>query len=1140
MAVIYDNINQKFVEGLRATISNQGVNRVDFCVGYFNLRGWKCIYDLVENLPGDYVYETKGDDEEEQFRYCRLLIGMQKADEELFQDFYSPYGMPKMSSERVQMSKRELVEDFKNQITYGVPTKEDEKALQMLLEQLKAGKVVVKLYLKNQLHAKLYLAYRPIDKSQPILSLLGSSNLTFAGLKGQEELDTEIPDRDNAKTLADWFEDRWNEKYCIDITSELIKVIEESWACKIATPYQIYLKTAYHLSREARESISEYNLPDVFSKELFDFQQTAVKVAARHIEKRGGAMIGDVVGLGKTISACAVAKVYEMQHACSTLILCPRNLVDMWEDYVRRYDLKADVMSVAKSFDEKKMRFYRLVIIDESHNLRNTNGKRYKNIKSLIDYQGCKVLLLTATPYNKDYRDLSSQLRLFIAEDTDLGIMPEAYIKKLGGKQEFSVKHSDTFLRSITAFEHSNESEDWQSLMRMFLVRRTRTFIKNNYAYTDETNGRKYLLLNDGTHSYFPERQAKSVKFDVNEQFARLYSEDMLDKLSSLKLPRYELGRYIDKNIKDDVSEEKKQIFANLAAAGNSMIGFCRSMFMKRLDSSGMSFLISVYRHILRNAIFIYALNNGLPLPIGDTGEMRDNYDEGDSDTDDFFDSEESKPLSKNFPTELKEYLKQAEKYYHIIPFEKKSIKSLPADYFTDSLKTALKKDSDILISMLSLCGEWKAREDKKIDALQSLITEKHKEDKVLVFTQFTDTAEYVAEELKNRGLEKYGKIACVTGDTENITNIVSRFSPESNKAEIAEKDDLRVLIATDVLSEGQNLQDCHVIINYDLPWAIIRLIQRAGRVDRIGQKAEQIQCYSFFPAEGIDKIIHLRTRLNERINQNAKVVGSDEIFFEGNEKNLKDLYNEKTGILDEEDDGDVDLASAAFQIWTNAVKKDKSLEKTIPALTNLLYCAKPSKTDFKKAKSVSKESRTAQSNGVITYARTKEGNDMLFWLDEKGEAVTMSQKTILDAMACDENEKNVPTLPNHHELVEKSVKLINEYSSKTNSGILGSRFSTKYQLYTRLKTYCDENEGTLFIPHNLRTAIDDIYNYTLKEKARDTLSLLLRRGASINTIAELVVEYKDNDELVIKKLDELENRPPQIICSMGVIAAKS
>ena len=198
MAVIYDNINQKFVEGLRATISNQGVNRVDFCVGYFNLRGWKCISDLVENLSGDYVYETKGDDEEEQFRYCRLLIGMQKADEELFQDFYSPYGMPKMSSERVQMSKRELVEDFKNQITYGVPTKEDEKALQMLLEQLKAGKVVVKLYLKNQLHAKLYLAYRPIDKSQPILSLLGSSNLTFAGLKGQEELDTEIPDRDNA------------------------------------------------------------------------------------------------------------------------------------------------------------------------------------------------------------------------------------------------------------------------------------------------------------------------------------------------------------------------------------------------------------------------------------------------------------------------------------------------------------------------------------------------------------------------------------------------------------------------------------------------------------------------------------------------------------------------------------------------------------------------------------------------------------------------------------------------------------------------------------------------------------------------------------------------------------------------------
>ena len=122
-----------------------------------------------------------------------------------------------------------------------------------------------------------------------------------------------------------------------------------------------------------------------------------------------------------------------------------------------------------------------------------------------------------------------------------------------------------------------------------------------------------------------------------------------------------------------------------------------------------------------------------------------------------------------------------------------------------------------------------------------------------------------------------------------------------------------RILIATDVLSEGHNLQDAHVIVNYDLPWAIIRLIQRAGRVDRIGQKADKIYCYSFFPADGVEEIINLRGRLNDRINANANIVGSDEVFFEGNEQNLRDIFNEKSGVLDDADDGDVDLASGGI-----------------------------------------------------------------------------------------------------------------------------------------------------------------------------------------------------------------------------------
>ena len=170
------------------------------------------------------------------------------------------------------------------------------------------------------------------------------------------------------------------------------------------------------------------------------------------------------------------------------------------EKYVAKYDLKAEIMSMAKPIDVDSARYYRLIIVDESHNLRN-GGKRYQNIKQLINHQDSKVLLLTATPYNKDFSDLSNQLRLFLSDDQDLGIRPEEYIRSLGGERQFVQKHSDVFIRSIKAFEKSPYVEDWNELMKLFLVRRTRSFIKQYFTKTDASNNRKYLEFPDGRRS---------------------------------------------------------------------------------------------------------------------------------------------------------------------------------------------------------------------------------------------------------------------------------------------------------------------------------------------------------------------------------------------------------------------------------------------------------------------------------------------------------------------------------------------------------------------------------------------------------------------------------------------------------------
>ena len=390
MARIYDNIEVKFKEGLQGIMTSGGVERVDFCVGYFNLRGWNMIVNQVDELPGGYVYEN----DEQKYRVCRLLVGMHRPPEELIRNIYGQSNNY-VDADYANKCKLQIAADFKKQLLIGLPTKQDEWTLRRLSTQLKDGKVAVKLYLKEPLHAKLYLAYRPSDFSSKIIGIMGSSNLTYSGFTGQGELNADFTDSDHVKKLANWFDDRWNDRFCLDITQELIKVIDESWASEqIIPPYYIYLKTAYHLSQEARSGIKEFTLTPEFRHELFDFQQTAVKIAARHLrnEKRGGAMIGDVVGLGKTITACAIAKIYETTYASSTLVICPANLQDMWRKYAIKYDLKVDIMSMSKPIDVDNARYYRLIIVDESHNLRN-GGKRYNNIKTLIEHQDSNVLL---------------------------------------------------------------------------------------------------------------------------------------------------------------------------------------------------------------------------------------------------------------------------------------------------------------------------------------------------------------------------------------------------------------------------------------------------------------------------------------------------------------------------------------------------------------------------------------------------------------------------------------------------------------------------------------------------------------------------------------------------------------------------
>ena len=1117
MPRIFDNISEKLLTALQQTM--QSADRADFCVGYFNLRGWRLIREEIDQLS------------DAEPASCRILIGMNPTPRDELREYFSLRARKPIDQQQILRRKRRIVDDFRRQLSFGAPTNQDEQGLRDLARQLRSGKVRVKLFLRYSLHAKLYLIHRE-GFTAPTVAFLGSSNLTLAGLSKQGELNSEVTDYHACEKLKQWFDERWDDCWCLDITEDLVEVIDASWARKeLLTPYELYLKIAYHLAQEARAGLNEFKLPREFEDKLLDFQAAAVRIAARHLNTRNGVLLGDVVGLGKTIMAIALAKIFheDQSPAWDSLIICPPNLVPMWQRYVDEYCPSARVLSLGLATKElADLRRFHIVIIDESHNLRNRDTQRYRAVHDYISRNDSRCVLLSATPYNKNFLDLSAQLRLFIGEDDILGNRPERYLKTVGEaqfQQQFQA-HS----RSIVAFEKSEHPDDWRELMRHYLVRRTRSFIENNYAQTDQETGRRYMKLQDGERFYFPRRVPKTVTLETSPQYQRLYSDRVVELVNDLSLPRYGLGHYVDNKAAETATAAEKRQIDNLSRAGKRLMGFCRTNLFKRLESSGASFLQSVDRHIARNFVFLHAIEQDLELPIGSLDAHILDPDTQDEDSDSFFvavsldkDGDEADAAESDDRGDSD--AQRARAAYDLFAGSyRRRFKWLRASLFSDDLERELRADIEKLTSVTQLCGEWNVAEDTKLAALQRLISQDHADEKVLVFSQFADTIRYLQAELTRQGA---AALEAATGQHDNPTALAQRFSPVSNELRRKPDAEIRVLLSTDVLSEGQNLQDSAIVINYDLPWAIIRLSQRAGRVDRIGQQAEEIRCYTFLPAQGVEAIIRLRSRVRQRLEANGEVLGSDEQFFEDDKqaRQLRDLYTEKSGILDLEADSEVDLSSYAYQEWANAIKDEPWLQNKIEALPDGVFSSRRFRGSLDRRQ------------GVITYVKSGNDTDALVWLDKAGEIVTESQLAILQAAKCEPDTPTQARHPLHHGLALAGVEKTQEadYIAIT-GGQLGRPNSTRRRAYEALKRHLEHMRAhePLFLKTELEQALDDVYRHPLLESARDRLNRQLNAGIQDETLAELVVNLWKDDRLSRKQATDEESEP-RLLCSLGL-----
>lgn len=1099
MPNIFDNLTEDTRLGAALRDSLHYFDTVDVATGYLDLRGWSSMADILDSKP------TPGPGDRPA---ARVLVGMVAPSDsqqllDLLQDDLQPpeYGSDIHDRERAFARRDQLAAHLRTQLMRGLATTQGQATLQTLKRQLTDGLVAMKVFTETPLHGKTYLFHAPVKKHAARWGYVGSSNLTGAGLHRNLELNIDVQDSDATIKLATWFENRWNDPFSLDITAEIIDLIANSWANEEQpTPFEVYLKVCHSLSQDARDGMG-YVLPKSMSDLLLDYQESAVRTLSRRIVRRGGTMLGDVVGLGKTLTAVATALMLQAAEDYSTLVLCPKNLVPMWEKHIEEYDINGRV--VPYSMADKvlpELKRFNLIICDESHNLRNNSTIAYDAIHQYIRANNSKVLLLTATPYNLAFTDVANQIGLYIDEDDDLGIVPAEAMRtdpNLAGKV-------DGKINTLTAFRRSEEPEDWRRLMSDHLVRRTRSFIKRT-AKKEEVTGpdgtlveREYLQFANGQKFHFPTRVSTplSLNFAADDPAALMEDETTLDAVRDLILPRYRLADY--DNPKAAHSPRDTKNLDDIRSGRGNVSGFVRIGLFKRLSSSGYSFILSLQRQRARNELFIHAIDTKQPLPLGTFTDKQINVSDEDIETDG--------SLHGSVET----------RYKNLVASLPAKTKWVSSTVFKPTLRKDLAKDNEVITWLLNRFGDWDPTRDSKINKLVDLLSNDHRGEKVLVFTEYSDTAQYIAAALADAGISNVG---LATGDTDNPADVARRFSPYSNRLPSAPQDEpvdlddpVDVLVATDVLSEGQNLQDSHIIVNYDLPWAIIRIIQRAGRVDRIGQRSDTVHLY-LITHEKIEEQIRLRQRIKERLGASAEAFGSDEKFFGGDReiKILDDLYKGRVSDDDSDEEAEVDSVSEAWLVWSNALDKHPETTAKVLRMQDMIHSTREQYMD-------------EAHGGVTCYISTGSGVDAFATAKVTEHGVDERILTPLEALRIFRAEPTTPTAPQRPDHFARETALV-QGPLKTETVAAGNLKGVRKWAWQRLG-------GTVF-GEKASEALDALHTRPLTEHATMRLSQARRNKYSLDDLADLINQLHGEDRLVIGATD---TDTIKIVCSLGVL----
>jgi len=852
----------------------------DVLVGYFRVSGFYQLHDSIEGLEK-----------------TRILIGL-GIDETAYQNIKNYQHQATADFESQASIKIQFEAQILQEIEHtNEPDQQLETGLLKFIEFLQTDckdkttdlqnnnngkKLEFRAFPSRNLHAKVYISrYKDDDRDYGSV-ITGSSNFSYSGLVANREFNVQLKDSKDVKFALDQFESLWENS--VDISEDFVQTVQQkSWLNDTITPYELYLKLIYEYLEEDINLEALFNpfLPEGFMK--LEYQQQAVRQAYKKLHEYNGVFLADVVGLGKTFIAAQLLQ----QLRGKILVICPPVLVQYWEESLMDFRVPAKVESLGKldKLTNNAADEWDYVVIDEAHRFRNESTQRYADLLNIC--RGKKIILVTATPLNNKIEDIYAQLKLFQApRNSSIPGVPnlEKFFKTL--QKQFADLEKDTpeYREMIT--QVSDEIRN--KILQYVMVRRTRRDVLTYFSNDIEQQNLFFPEVQD------PQRIIYEFKGKTEQIFSRT-----IQILAQFRYARYTPLLYYAGN--KQLTEFEKQQQRNVG-------GFMKGILVKRLESSFFAFRQSIGRFIVSYERFIQMYQSGTIYISRKVNVF------------DLLDKDDIEKLEKAVSEE------RANKYF-------------AADFNGDYIRD-LKHDLELLKNIRDL---WKGvDQDPKLDQLQTELQNNPilQNQRLIIFTESKETGDYLYENLVQTFPKKVMFYSSKGGRHTNLKLtskqhvareiILNNYDPRAKK----KAKDIRILITTDILAEGINLHRSNILINYDLPWNPTRVLQRAGRVNRLGTAHQQIFIFNFFPTTQADAHLGLETNITNKIQMFHDILGEDAKYLsEGEQVGSQELFDTLNSKKSYDDDQNEDSELRYLELMRNIRDNDPELFEKIKKL---------------------------------------------------------------------------------------------------------------------------------------------------------------------------------------------------------------